>query len=40
MLPADSGVSSDSMQRLGKFVNLLREKISEGAFTGNRMIKT
>ena len=39
MLPADSGVSSDSMQRPGKFVNLLREKISEGAFAGNQMIR-
>ena len=26
MLPADSGVSYDSMQRPSKFVNLLREK--------------
>lgn len=26
MLPTDSGVSSDRMQRPGKFVNLLREK--------------
>ena len=40
MLPADSGISSDRSQRPGKFVNLLREKISEDAFTGNRMIKT
>ena len=40
MLPTDSGVSSDRMQRPGKFVNLLREKMSEDAFTGNQMIKT
>ena len=39
MLPTDSGVSSDSMQRPGKFVNLLREKISEDAFAGNQMIR-
>lgn len=39
MLPTDSGVSSDRMQRPGKFVNLLREKISEDAFAGNQMIR-
>ena len=39
MLPTDSGVSSDRMQWPGKFVNLLREKISEDAFAGNQMIR-